>query len=86
MNLNKLKQRLQHEFTKTHVSTDYIEALSDAIYGCDLTVTALETWIMNWITPAHLNYKSDKDYVKGVQFVAEQWEIIQAEDKRGEEL
>ena len=74
--LGLLKTQLQHEFTKTHTSEDYVQALSDGIYGCDLGVTALETWMNSWITPSYLNHKSEKDYVRGVEFVEQQWHQI----------
>lgn len=86
--LETLKGILQHEFTKTHMSRDYVEALGDALYACSLGEAALNVLIYNWthedlkdegLSPENFNYK------KGVQFVAEQWDRILSEGNEGEE-
>lgn len=87
MNLNKLKELLQQEFTKTHTSQDYVEALSDGLYSCQFdTSTALEQWIDIWSNPKYKDYELSRNgYSDGVRFVKNQWEIILSKDK-GEEL
>lgn len=80
--LETLKGILQHEFTKTHTSCDYVEAIGDAQYACSLGEAALSVLFYNW---THEDLKDevlspgDFSYKKGVQFVAEQWGIILSE-------
>jgi len=76
--LKQLKERLNHEFTKTHTSQDYIDALSDGIYSCQFeTATALEQWIDIWLNPEYMDYEiSRDDYSKGVRFVADEWDKV----------
>lgn len=73
--LQVLKERLNHEFTKTHTSVDYVEAISDGIYSCQFcTPIALEEWIDIWLNPVYKGYEiSRNDYSRGVAFVQEQW-------------
>lgn len=82
--LETLKEILQHEFTKTHMSEDYVEAIADGIYSCQFeTVTALEEWIKTWTKHIVEITKSEKHYQRGVQFVAEQWDRVLSKDKGG---
>ncbi len=86
--LETLKGILQHEFTKTHTSRDYVEAIGDAQYACTLGEAALNVLVYNW---THEDLKDeilspeDVSYKKGVQFVAEQWDRVVSEDNEGED-
>jgi hypothetical protein len=77
--LQVLKDRLQYEFTKTHTSKDYVEALGDGLYACSLSEAALNVLIFNWsVDPLGTEKLSfeDKEYQRGVEFVEEQWHRI----------
>lgn len=73
MSLNTLKIKLQESLNE---STDYMQAISDAQYACDLgSEAALSQWIKTWSYEAdHL--PADLDYQEGVQFVADTWKNI----------
>lgn len=77
--LQVLKERLNHEFTKTHVSKDYVEALGDGLYACSLGEAALNVLVFNWSNEQLGTDKlseEDKQYQEGVAFVEEQWHKI----------
>lgn len=74
--LNILKTQLQNALNESTENEDYKSALSDAVYGCDLGVTALEQWIQSWITPRHLGHNTGDQYIKGVEFVEDKWHQI----------
>jgi hypothetical protein len=72
--LELLKKQLEYTLSRTHTSEDYVEALRDAINACNLgSVAALEQWMQSWVTPKYLEYKSGDPYVKGVEFVKQEW-------------
>ena len=79
--LQSLKQNLQRHLEVCQESEDYKEALEDCIYGCTLSNTAcVEHLIKVWL---HTNYEvniQDIDYVRGVQFVDDQWNIIKEKE------
>lgn len=80
--LQSLKQILQeHLEVCQERSEDYKEALEDGIYGCTLSNTAcVEHLIRVWL---HTNYEiniQDINYVRGVQFVHDQWNIIKEKE------
>ena len=84
--LQQLKQILNHEFTKTHTSEDYVEGISDGIYACQFpTATALEQWIGLWNSSQDVDYiyggEFSKEYQKGVRFVENEWNKIMSENK-----
>lgn len=75
--LSTLKERLQYEFSKTHMSEDYVEAISDGIYSCQYeTETPLIQWINSWKVLDRGSPLFDKNYKRGVQFVADAWEDV----------
>lgn len=78
-----LKERLQHEFSKTHTSEDYVEAISDGIYSCQYeTARPLEQWLAIW-TPQDCTMQDfEKRYQKGVQFVSDTWQEIKENTKQ----
>lgn len=73
--LDLLKTQLQNALNESTESEDFNDALSDAIYGCDLSIKALETWMMSWIAPNYLEYISyeQNQYIQGVKFVEDKW-------------
>ena len=79
--LDLLKERLQSVLNESTESEDFKEALSDAIYACNLSTTALEQFIGSWATTdtqtidRQLDY-CDIRYACGVAFVEEQWHKI----------
>lgn len=79
--LEYLKQVLQEHLGVCQEGDDYKEALQDCIYGCTLSNTAcVEHLIKVWL---HQNYEvniQDIDYVRGVQFVNDQWNIIKEKE------
>jgi hypothetical protein len=75
--LQQLKERLQHEFTKTHTSEDYVEAIADGIYSCQYeTETPLVQWLKSWEVIDRDSHRFDKRYQKGVKFVSDAWQAI----------
>ena len=79
--LQQLKERLQIVLNESTESEDFKEALSDAIYACNLSTTALEQFIGSWVAPdvstidRQLDYR-DVRYACGVAFVEEEWHKI----------
>lgn len=88
--LETLKGILQKALNSSTESEDFIEALTDGVYACDLnSVLSLETWLDTWNGSQDVDYLYgtgfSKQYQEGVQFVAEQWDRILSEGGEGEE-
>ena len=66
--LQQLKERLQTVLNESTESDCYQEALSDCIYACNLSVTALEEHISMWINTTW----DDKEYIRGIAFVEQE--------------
>jgi len=70
--LEMLKTVLQKALDESTEHKDFIEAVEDCAYACNLGVTALEQHLDIWSTVCPV----DSKYRKGVQFVEEQWHKI----------
>lgn len=70
--LNTLKEGLQKALNESTEHKDFIEALEDCVYSCDLGVTALEQHLDIWSTVCPV----DSKYRKGIEFVESEWHKI----------
>lgn len=81
--LETLKEILQKVLSGSVEHEDFKEGLRDCIYACDLmSETALQQHIDIWLDVGQW----DLEYVRGLQFVAEQWDKVLSEDNEGEVL
>lgn len=78
--IQSLKQILQEHLEVCQESEAYKEALEDCIYSCDLSVIALEQHNACWLWDGYYKGPNDIDYVRGVQFVNDQWNIIKEKE------
>jgi hypothetical protein len=70
--LQQLKDRLQTVLNESTEHKDFIEALEDCVYACNLGVTALEQHLDIWSTVSPV----DSKYRKGIEFVESEWHQI----------
>ena len=78
-NLEQLREELEIRITHEHQfdSESYILALNDACYASTLAEIALEEWIQSWLSADEINFSiEDAEYLDGVHFVNDQWNII----------
>lgn len=85
--LQSLKQTLQEHLEvcqeRSDKSEQYIEALSDAQYACELGESALNTIFDTWstlLTGWGEESNSDVDYYRGCCYVHDQWNIVKEKE------
>lgn len=78
--LQSLKQILQEHLEVCQESEDYTAALEDALYGTDLSEIGIVEWCSHWLTDVRTISETDVDYLRGVQFVNDQWNIIKEKE------
>ena len=79
--LETLKKSLKDALTEAQANCEYnmdwLGAVQDGLYSCDLSVIALEQWINIWKTAPLPQLDSDEVfYQEGVIFVVEKWDEI----------
>lgn len=78
--LQSLKQILQEHLEVSQESEDYKAAIEDSIYGTDLSEVGIVEWCSHWLTDIRTISETDVDYLRGVQFVNDQWKIIKEKE------
>lgn len=81
--LQSLKEILQEHLEvcqEEEYSDDYAAALEDALYGTDLNEIGILEWCNHWLTDVRTISDTDVDYLRGVQFVNDQWNIIKEKE------
>lgn len=78
--LQSLKQILQEHLEVCQESEDYTAAIEDSIYGTDLSEIGIVEWCNHWLTNVRTVSETDIDYLRGVQFVNDQWNIIKEKE------
>ena len=78
--LQSLKQMLQEHLEVCQESEDYKAAIEDSIYGTDLSEIGILEWCSHWLTDVRTISENDVDYLRGVQFVNDQWNIIREKE------
>lgn len=78
--LQSLKQILQEHLEVCQDSEDYKAAIEDSIYGTDLSEIGIVEWCSHWLTNVRTISETDVDYLRGVQFVNDQWNIIKEKE------
>lgn len=72
-----LQKALNESDAQWDYNVDWLSAVKDGLYSTDLSVTALEQWIAIWtLTDPHCLTGAEMLYQEGVQFVADEWEMI----------
>lgn len=79
--LETLKNSLQNALTEAQANCesnlDWLTAVSDGLYSCNLSVAALEGWLGTWKTAPLVELESDEMfYLEGVKFVGQIWDEI----------
>lgn len=74
--LQSLKQILQEHLEVWQENDAYSAAIEDALYGTDLSEISIVEWCSHWLTDVRTISETDVDYLRGVQFVNDQWNII----------
>lgn len=82
--LQSLKQIVQEHLEvcqeRSDISEDYKAAIEDSIYGTDLSEIGIVEWCSHWLTDIRTISETDVDYLRGVQFVNDQWNIIKEKE------
>lgn len=82
-NLHRLREELEIRINHEHKfdTESYLLALNDACYASTLAELALEEWIQSWLFADRSQfYLEDVDYLHGVQFVSDHWNIIKEKE------
>lgn len=82
--LQSLKQILQEHLEvcqeRSDKSEDYLAAIEDSIYGTDLSEIGIIEWCGHWLKVSKTYNEEDTEYVRGVKFVNDQWNIIKEKE------
>jgi len=78
--LQSLKQILQEHLEVCQENDAYSAAIEDAMYGTDLSEIGIVEWCSHWLTEVRTISDTDVDYLRGVQFVNYQWNIIKEKE------
>jgi len=78
--LQYLKQILQEHLEVCQESDDYSAAIEDALYGADLSEIGIIEWCNHWLIDVRTISETDFDYLRGAQFVNDQWNIIKEKE------
>lgn len=82
-NLDRLREELEIRINHEHEfdTESYLLALNDACYASTLAEVALQEWIQSWLVTDKTGFSvEDAEYLDGVQFVNDQWNIIKEKE------